>query len=51
MLVISGLFIVGIQRGNGLIRQKIRIGRKDLLLWGIPRINRIHSSLVRIIPS
>jgi len=47
MLVISGLFTVEIQRGNGLIRQKIRIGRKDLLSWGIPRINRIHR-LIRL---
>jgi len=47
MLAISGLFTVEIQRGNVLIRQKIRIGRKDLLSWGIPRINRIHR-LIRL---
>ena len=50
ILVISGLFTVGIQRGNGLIRQKIRIGRKGLLSWVIPRISRIHR-LIKYIPS
>lgn len=47
ILAILGPSIVEVQRGKGLIRQRIRIGRKDLLSWDIPRISRIHHSLVR----